>query len=141
MGQLGASVFFGGQWGVGAEISRRLTQGDYAGLNYSLSFSSLDVVFRPRAKTSKEFEPDYRFGLGATRTHFAFDDQSSCDQVPGCPVSTHFQARVAAAGRLYISKHVFARPAIGLHYVNGFSEFRSSWVPEFSVGVGYSLGR
>ena len=141
MGQLGMSVFFGGQWGIGAEISRRLIQGDYAGLNYSLSFSSIDAVFRPKAKTSKEFEPEFRFGIGAARLHYSFDDQTFCDQIPGCPVSTHFQVRLAAAGRLYISNHVFFRPALDLHYVNGFSEFRYNWVPEYSIGIGYSLGR
>ena len=141
MAKIGMSVFFGKQWGVGAEISRRLDQGDYAGLNDSLSFSSFDVIFRPARAITKEFEPEYRVGLGAARLHYFYDDQSSCDQVPGCPVSTHFQVRFAAAGRLYVSNHVFFRPALDLHYVNGFSQFRNDWVPEYSVGVGYALGR
>jgi hypothetical protein len=141
MAQLGATVYFGKQWGLGAEISRRLMQGDYAGLNYSLSFSSLDVVFRPTAETSKEFEPEYRFGIGDARLHYSFNDQSNCDAIPACPVSTHFQARFAFAGRLYVSNHVFFRPALDVHYVNNFTEFRYDWVPEVSVGVGYSLGR
>ena len=59
-GQAGMSVFFGKQWGVGAEISRRLVQGDYAGLNYSASFSSLDGIYRPARLTSKRLEPEYR---------------------------------------------------------------------------------
>jgi len=90
MGQLGMGVFFGRRWGVGAEISRRLGQGDYVGLNYSLSFSSADIIFRP-AGTIKRFEPEYRAGVGAARLHYSYDDPSSCDQVPGCPVSTHFR--------------------------------------------------
>ena len=31
-GQVGISVLFGKEWGIGAEITRRLVQGDYAGL-------------------------------------------------------------------------------------------------------------
>jgi len=141
MAQLGMSVFFGKQWGLGAEISRRLIQGDYTGLNYSLSYSSIDAIFRPAAVTSKKFDPEYRFGIGAARMHFSYDDPSSCGQVPGCPVATHFQARIAFAGRLYVSHHVFFRPALDVHYVNGFSQFKYDWVPEYSIGVGYSLGR
>jgi hypothetical protein len=141
MAQLGMNVYFSKHWGAGAEISRRLGQGDYAGLNYSLSFSSIDAVFRTASQTTKQFEPEYRIGIGVARLHYSFNDQSSCDQVPGCPVSTHFQARFAAAARLYVSNHVFFRPAVDLHYVPGFSDFRHDVVPEFSIGFGYSLGR
>jgi hypothetical protein len=140
-GQAGMSVFFGKQWGVGAEISRRLVQGDYAGLNYSASFSSLDGIYRPARLTSKRLEPEYRLGIGAARIHYSFADQSSCDQVPGCPVTTHFQVRFSVAERIYFSNHFFLRPAVGLHYVNSFSDFGSNWVPEYSIGVGYALGR
>ena len=140
-GQLGMSVFFGRQWGIGAEISRRLTQGDYAGLNYSASFSSLDGIYRPTRFTSRRLEPEYRLGIGAARVHYSFDDQPSCGQVPGCPVTTHFQVRFSVAERIYFSNHFFLRPAVGLHYVNSFSDFGSNWVPEYSIGVGYALGR
>jgi hypothetical protein len=140
-GQLGMSVFFGRQWGIGAEISRRLVQGGYAGLNYSASFSSLDGIYRPARFTSRRIEPEYRLGIGAARVHYFSDDQPSCDQVPGCPVSTHFQVRLSVAERIYFSSHFFLRPAIGLHYVNNFSDFGSNWVPEYSIGIGYALGR
>ncbi len=140
-GQIGMNVYFGRQWGFGAEISRRLVQGDYAGVDYSPSFSSFDFVYRPARATTRRFEPEFRVGLGAARLHYSPDDQGSCAQVPGCPVSTHFQVRFAVAERVYISNHLFLRPALDLHYVNGFSEFRSDWAPEFSLGVGYALGR
>ena len=140
-GQLGMSVFFGRQWGIGAEISRRLWQAGYAGLNYGASFSSLDGIYRPARFTSRRIEPEFRLGIGAARVHYSFDDQSSCDQVPGCPVTTHFQVRFSVAERIYFSNHFFLRPAVGLHYVNSFSDFGSDWVPEYSIGVGYALGR
>jgi hypothetical protein len=140
-GQLGMSVFFGKEWGIGAEISRRLWQAGYAGLNYGASFSSLDGIYRPARFTSRRIEPEFRLGIGAVRVHYSFDDQSSCDQVPGCPVTTHFQVRFSVAERIYFSNHFFLRPAVGLHYVNSFSDFGSDWVPEYSIGVGYALGR
>ena len=140
-GQLGMGVFFGRQWGIGAEISRRLGQGDYAGLNYTASFSSLDGIYRPARLTSRRIEPEYRLGIGAARVHYSFDDQSSCEEVPGCPVTTHFQMRFSVAERIYFSPHFFLRPTVGLHYVNRFSDFGNNWVPEYSVGFGYALGR
>lgn len=140
-GQVGVSVLFGKQWGIGAEITRRLTQGNYASLNYGASFSSLDAIYLSARFSSKRSEPEFRLGVGAARVHYDFDDQSSCDQVPGCPVSTHFQARFAVAERIYISNHFFLRPAAGLHYVTNFADFGSNWVPEYSLGIGFSLGR
>jgi hypothetical protein len=139
--QAGMSVFFGRQWGIGAEISRRVVQGGFAGLNYSLSFASLDAIYRPARFTSKRVEPEYRLGIGDARVHYSFDDPDACSQVPGCPVTTHFQVRFALSERLYLSNHVFLRPALDLHYVNGLSDFGKDWVPEFLIGVGYSLGR
>jgi hypothetical protein len=141
MAQLGMTVFLGKRFGAGAEISRRLGQGDYAGLDYGLSFSSIDAVFRPVRATMKKFEPEYRVGLGTARLHYSINDPSNCAQIAECPVSTHFQMRVAAAGHLYISNHVYFRPAVDLHYVNDFSEFRNNWVPEYSIGIGYAVGR
>jgi hypothetical protein len=139
--QVGMSVLFGKQWGVGAEITRRLMQGNYAGINYSPSFSSLDGIYIPAKFSSKRNEPELRLGIGAARVHYFFDDPQSCGQVPGCPVSTHFQVRFSIAERIYFSNHFYARPAFTIHYVDDFTDFGSNWVPEYSLGIGFSLGR
>jgi hypothetical protein len=48
---------------------------------------------------------------------------------------------VAVATRWYFTNHFFLRPAFDLHHVDNFFEFGSDWVPEYSVGIGFSLGR
>jgi hypothetical protein len=48
---------------------------------------------------------------------------------------------LAAAGRWYLTDHLFLRPALDVHFVRNFFEFGSNWVPQYSVGIGYSFGR
>jgi hypothetical protein len=47
---------------------------------------------------------------------------------------------VAAAVRLYATPHIFVRPAVDVHWVNNNFQFGSNWVPQYSIGVGYSFG-
>ena len=44
------------------------------------------------------------------------------------------------AARLYATPHIFLRPAVDVHWVNNFFQFGSNWVPEYTMGVGYSFG-
>jgi hypothetical protein len=138
---LGASVFLTKHVGVGAELSWRPSEGDYAGLKYRPSFASFDGIFRPNRGSTKRFAPELRAGIGWARVRYDFNDQPSCDQVPGCPDTTHFQAHLGAATRWYFNDHLFLRPALDVHYVHNLFEFGSNWVPRYSVGVGYSFGR
>jgi hypothetical protein len=137
----GVNVFFGDKWGVGGDISRRLTQGNYAGIQYGISFLGVDAIYRPFRTRSKRAEAEYRVGIGAVRVHYSDDDPDACAQVPGCPVSSHFQVHFSVAERFFVSDHVFIRPAFDLHYVNHFSDFGGNWVPRYSVGLGYAFGR
>ena len=138
---LGASVFINKQVGIGADLSWRAPEGDYAALKYRPSFYSLDGIFRPARWTTKRLEPELRAGIGGLRVRYSFDDQMACDQVPGCPDSTHFQVHFGVATRIYLADHIFLRPAMDVHYVNNFSEFGNNWVPQYSIGVGYGFGR
>ena len=140
-GHIGATVLIDKQVGVGGEISWRPSQGDYAGIPYRPTFYTFDAIYRPLKGSTKKFSPELRAGIGGMRLHFFPDDDVSCSQVPGCPSSEHFQWHLAAAGRWYFADHLFLRPAFDLHFVNKLSEFGSNWVPEYSFGIGYSLGR
>lgn len=139
--ELGASVFFNKHVGVGAELSWRPSEGDYAGLLYRPSFASFDAIYRPSKGSTKRFSPELRAGIGWARVRYDFGDQASCDQVPGCPDTTHFQVHLGAATRWYLNDHIFLRPAVDVHYVHNLFEFGSNWVPQYSVGIGYSFGR
>jgi hypothetical protein len=141
MTDLGATVFVGRNWGAGAELAWRPNQGDYAGLQYRSSFYNFDAIYRPERGLAKRLAPEFRAGIGGARIRFNYDDQTSCDQVPGCPDTTHFQVHLGAAARWYFNDHVFLRPALDVHYVHNLFEFGSNWVPRYSVSVGYSFGR
>lgn len=138
---LGASVFISKHVGVGAELAWRPSEGDYAGLLYRPSFSSFDAIYRPSRGSTKRFVPELRAGIGWARMHYDFDGQTACGQVSGFCDSTHFQVHLAAAGRWYLTEQLFLRPALDVHYVHNFFEFGSNWVPQYSVGIGYSFGR
>jgi len=140
-GHIGASVFINKHVGVGGEISWRLFQADYAGIQYRPTFYTFDAIYRPATASKKRFVPEFRAGIGGVRLNFFPNDDLSCAQVPGCPSSDHFQLHLAAAARWYLSDHFFLRPAVDVHYVNNLFEFGNNWVPEYSVGFGYSLGR
>jgi hypothetical protein len=85
--------------------------------------------------------PELRAGIGGARVRYTPVDGQSCAQVLGCPASNHFQEHVAVVTRWYLTDHLFLRPAFDLHHVHNLFEFGSNWVPEYSVGIGYSVGR
>lgn len=140
-GHLGASVFVTKQAGVGAEISWKTSQGDYAGIPYRPILYSFDAIFRLARLTTKRLAPELRAGIGGARLRYVPVDDQSCAQVRGCPASTHFQEHMAVGARWYLTDHLFLRPAFDLHHVHNLFEFGSDWVPRYSIAIGYSVGR
>ena len=137
----GVNVFITKQVGVGFERSWRTSQADYAGLQYRPSFYHFDAIFQPAKIASRRFSPEFRTGIGGASLHFSFAGQDACDRVPGCPSSRYFQTHFAAAARLYVTDHVFFRPALDIHHVKNFIQFGSNWASQFSIGVGYGFGK
>jgi hypothetical protein len=142
---LGTSILFTKKYGVGAAVSWRAAQGNYAGLQYRPTFYDFDGIWEPMS--TKRFEPEIHAGLGGMHIGYSFN-QTQCDQFAGCSsfnqtveTSSHFQVHGAAAVRIYLNDHVFVRPAIDVHYVNNLFQFGSNFVPEYSVGIGYSFAR
>ena len=136
----GVNVFVNRQVGVGWTASWRAAH-DYAGLQYRPAFHTFDAIFQPAKLRTKRSTPEFRAGIGFASIHFDFDDQQSCDQVPGCPSSRHFLQHLGAATRLYVTDHVFLRPSVDIHHVNNFFLFGNNWVPRYSLSLGYSFGR
>jgi len=131
-------------FGAGAEINWRAGSGDYAGLNYRPIFYDFNAIWQP-IKT-KRFVPEIQGGLGGVAVHFNANSPS-CDQFAGCQTvnlgsesSDHFQTHFAVAARIYATPHIFFRPAVDVHWVNNFFQFGSNWVPEYTMGLGYSFG-
>ena len=140
-GLIGASAFITKQVGVGGEISWRPSQAGYAGIQYRPTFYTFDAIYRPSKIGTTRLEPELRAGIGGVRLHFFPNDDPSCAQVPGCPSSHHFQEHLTVAARWYLTDHFFLRPAFDVHYVNNLFEFGSNFVPQYSFGLGYSIGR
>ena len=138
--EYGVSVFLNQQVGVGWSLSWMASH-DYAGLSYRPMFNTFDAIFQPTRLRTKRSWPEFRAGIGLSSGQFDFDDQQSCAQVPGCPSSHHFLAHAGVATRLYLTGHVFLRPAVDVQYVNNFFLFGSNWVPRYSMSVGYSFGK
>jgi hypothetical protein len=137
----GFSVFLTKHFGVGAEIAWRGPKGDYAGIPFRSIFYNVDAIYRPSKLSTKRLLPELRGGLGGARTRFTPNDDLSCAQVDACPAANHFQQHFGAAVRWYWTTQVFIRPAFDLNHVNHFDEFGSNWVPQYSLGLGYSIGR
>jgi len=129
----GASFMATKQFGVGGDISWRDTQAAYAGLNYRPIFYNFDGIYQP--VRTKRFAPELRLGLGGVHMGYSFTTEG---QTLGGP--EHFQVHAEIATRLYVTNHIFVRPAVEGHWVNDFSQFGSNWVPQLSIGVGYSFG-
>ena len=139
-GTVGGNIFFTRKLGFGAEASWK-GQSDYAGIQYRPSFYNFDAIFRPAKTTTRRWAPELRAGLGGARVNYFADDPSFCNQIRGCPSSHHFQVHLGISAPWYATKHVYLRPAVDVHYVRNLFEFGSNWVPQYSVGVGYSFGR
>jgi hypothetical protein len=133
-------------WGVGADLSWRTTQAAYAGLQYRPLFYDLNGIWQPIGQSAKRIVPEIQGGIGGVHLSYYYNS-SYCDQFAGCSTSSeylegssHFQVHMSAAVRLYATPHLFFRPAVDVHWVNNFFQFGSGWVPEYSLGVGYSFG-
>ncbi|MGA2713976.1 MAG: hypothetical protein ABSG41_12790 [Bryobacteraceae bacterium] len=141
---VGGGFMLTSHFGAGAEINWRAGSGDYAGLNYRPVFYDFNGIWQP-IKT-KRFVPEVQAGIGGVHLGFSANQQE-CSLIVGCSTvslgsesSNHFQAHFAVAARLYVTPHIFLRPAVDAHWVNNFFQFGSDWVPEYTMGLGYSFG-
>ena len=140
----GAEVMFTPHFGVGGEFNWRDSQGGYAGLNYRPLVYDFNGIWQPTGGHGR-IVPEIQAGLGGMDLKY-FLNSSSCNQFTGCSTNSQYlesanrvQIHMSAAVRLYVTPHIFLRPAVDAHWVNDFSQFGSNFVPEYSLGVGYSF--
>ncbi len=143
----GDFVFFHGL-GVGAEESKRFDLGAYAGLQYRALFFDANVIYRPWELKKRRVQPEFQAGYGRADLNLYVTPQICVTLPQGCPgpraeiTSVSDGEFHAAAGvRIYVYRGAFVRPQFDLRRVpNNFSTFfGSSWIPEYSVSVGYTL--
>ena len=145
-GKVSGDFMFKPWLGVGADYSWRYSQGAYAGLGYRPSFYDIDAVLKPSVRNSR-IEPEFHAGLGGMRLGF-YQNRTFCNSFTGCSGSSnlvgssqHFQVHGLAGVRLYVTRSVFVRPEVEVHWVNNNFQFGSNYVPQYGVSVGYSFGR
>jgi hypothetical protein len=143
-GTVGGGLMLTNHFGAGAQFSWRTGAGNYAGVNYRPLFYDFNGIWQP--VKSKRVVPEVQAGIGGASVRFSASS-SQCDQLVGCSTvnlgsesSSHFQTHFGAAARLYVTPRIFVRPAVDVHWVNNLFQFGSNWVPEYTLGVGYSFG-
>ena len=143
----GADVVFYHNFGVGAEYSTRVGKGSYAGLLYDPIFMDGNVVYRPHWRGGR-VNPEFQAGYGRADLKLFYTPQicyklpQGCSAVNGEVISVsdsefHFSAGL----RFKLYRGVFLRPQFDMRHVpNDFSTyFGSSWIPQYSVAIGYSF--
>jgi hypothetical protein len=141
---LGASLMVTQHVGLGADVSWRASKGAYTGFLYRPIFYTFDGIYQPVNK--KHFAPELRAGIGGMSLRYSYSQQS-CNPLTGCSTEdqsvasgNHFQFHYGAAVRFNVTDHIFLRPAFDGHYVQNLFQFGSNWVPQYSLGIGYSFG-
>ncbi len=140
-GTIGGGFMLTPHFGVGGEVSFRFKQADYAGLNYRPIFYDFNGIFAPGVG-KRRIVPELQGGIGGATLRF-YDPSSQQCGFNGCTTaigsSNHFQVHAGAGLRLYVTQNIFVRPTFDLHWVHNFTEFGKSYVPEYTLAVGYTF--
>jgi hypothetical protein len=142
-GTFGGGFMLKSSLGVGAEMSLRFAQGDYAGLGYRPVFYDFNGIWTPSFGT-KRVMPEVQVGFGGVNLRF-YGGAQTCDYYTGscsnfAGSSNHFQLHAGFGLRLYVKQHVFVRPQFDYRWVHGLSdEFKSDSVTAYTLAVGYSF--
>ncbi len=141
----GDVIFYHQRIGVGAEYSFRTDRGPYAGLQYRPVFYDVNAVYYPLSNV-RRFAPEIQGGVGRSKLTF-YDTPQFCLIAPqGCrstnaeiETQNHLQLHFSGGVRISIWKGVFVRPQVDIRWIDNFTAFGSSLVPEYTLAVGYTF--
>jgi hypothetical protein len=142
-GTLGGGFMFKPNLGVGAEMSLRFAQGDYAGLGYRPIFFDFNGIWTPSFGT-KRVMPEIQAGFGGLNLRF-YGGAQNYNPYTGSSSNfvgsyNHFQLHTGFGLRVYVKQHVFVRPQFDYRWVHGLSDqFKSDSVTAYTIAVGYSF--
>jgi hypothetical protein len=147
-GTIGGDVRIWHGWGVGAEYSFKKDRDAYAGLSYRPEFYDVNAVYQPVRFSKGRLVPKFEGGFGRMVIRY-YDTPQFCQSFfLGCKSLTglvsqenYLQIHFGAAVQYYVYKSVFVRPEIDIRYMHDMVDFNSPVVPEFSVGIGYTIRR
>jgi hypothetical protein len=133
--------------GVNGEYAVRFAQADYlplAGLKFRPAFYDFNAVWEPFSigRIVPVVEGGFgvaRVALYATQTTSITGITSTASTATG--TANHFQEHAAVGVKLYITSGLFIKPQFDFHYVPHLTDqFGRSWVPQYTVSVGYTFG-
>lgn len=144
---VGADFTFFHHVGVGIEMSSLNGRSPYAGLEYHPAFYDANAVYEP-VMFAGRFSPEIQGGYGEAMLDF-YDTPQICYKLPqGCGAANgeafsvnDGEVHFAGGLRFYVYRGLFVRPQVDVRRVgNNFSSyFGSSWIPEYTVGIGYTI--
>jgi len=142
----GDVIFYHHRLGVGAEYSFRKDRGPYAGLAYRPVFYDVNAVYYPLTNVGRRFTPEIQGGVGRSELTF-YDTPQFCLIAPqGCrstnaeiETQNHLQLHFSGGVRISIWKGIFVRPQVDIRWIHNFTDFGSSFVPEYTLAVGYTF--
>jgi hypothetical protein len=142
---IGGEVIFYHNLGVGAEVSFRNSKAPYAGLQYRPSFYDVNAVYQ---RHLGKFTADVQGGFGRANINLYYTPQFCAGYSQGCMNTTgaahgadYAQLHFGGGVRYYVYKEFFVRPQIDVRWIDNMNYFGSSWVPEYSVAIGYTFRR
>ncbi len=149
-GAFGGEVFLKPNFGVGAQISLRFAQGNYAaGYNYRPIFYDFNGIWTP--SLSKRVMPEFQAGFGGANMRVYNPSSPYYNYSTGrystyAGSTNHLQLHASAGLRIFVKRHLFVRPQVDYHWVrnlsnpdpNNIPQFNSDSVFAYTVAIGYS---
>ena len=152
-------LMFWKHFGVGAEVNFQPKKTDYVNLNATAASQGLSTFSIQSRTTFYDFNGIYQpvkskraalklyGGIGGANIKF-YESGSSSNSLIGTQnfsqffgSSNHFQVHGGVGVQIYLTEHVFIRPAFDVHYVHNLSQFGRNAVLEGTVWIGYTLGQ
>jgi hypothetical protein len=149
---IGGDVMLSKHFGIGAEVnvqpakSQFIALPGYGPLDYRQTFYDVNGVYAP--VNTKRVTLQLQGGIGAAKTGLSVNSStcvgSACvNQTQPVVSSNHFQIHAGVGLSIFVTDHVFIRPAFDIHYVPSLTNqpgFGSNLVSEGTIWVGYNFG-
>ena len=127
--------------GIGAEVAWRASQQNYGGLGARPILYDFNLVWQPVAPGSF-LRPDFAIGFGGADMRF-YTGSYTCTLLSGCTdyvSSKHFLLHAGVGLKMYITNHIFFRPAVDYYNIRHDYEYRVPDAWQVGVSIGYTLG-
>ena len=135
----GDALFFK-NFGVGADIFWKATQGDYAGqgFGYRPIFWNINAVYSPRLARHARLE--LVAGLGALSTRYYVGQSCGAYSCSNYQSFNHFDGDFGGGIKLYPAGGFFVRPEARFYLIHNNFDFSSNYAARYGVSIGYSFG-